>query len=197
MKFLRLIGALLSVFVLLGLFACQKPAETSVPETAASSVPSVKKSSPEEIQALIQACREGDLEKVKELIAAGVDVNGAYWPSCDVCRRGLRGCTCPSSETPLLVASWTGNVRIVKELIKAGADVNKSNSSNETPLMFASSQGHYKVVKILLSAGANVKVRSKSFSSSFGHRSYTALDFARAHGHEKIVKMLLRAKSKE
>jgi ankyrin repeat protein len=88
-----------------------------------------------------KAVVDKNLQKVKELIAAGADVN-----------KGRMG-----GFTPLFAASQFGHLEIVKELLAAGADVNKaSNAYNYTPLYYASKYGHLEIVKALIKEGANV-----------------------------------------
>ena len=152
-----------------------------------------------QVKEFIEACKQGNLEKVRALIKQGVDVNmsvweirGVYQSKPPVFGRTMRsGFTTPSSQTPLLVAISNRHIDIVKELINAGANVNKGNSSKETPLMFASIGGHNEIVKILLSAGADINAKSSSYSSSKGPRSYTALYFASENGHLQVENTLL------
>ena len=54
------------------------------------------------------ACIKGDLERVRQLIQEGQDVN-----------RGNR-----FGWTPLMLAALNGHDQVVQELIRAGADVN-------------------------------------------------------------------------
>lgn len=159
---------------------------------------------PDQVKDLFESCKSGKIEKIRELIKQGADVNLAVWEQGDAYyakqpplnRHIPSGFTFPSSKTPLLVAISAEHSEVVKELIKAGADVNKGNSRRETPLMFASGNGSLKIVKTLLSAGANVNAKSSSYSDSTGPRSYTALYFASKGGHLSIVKALLAAGAK-
>ena len=94
--------------------------------------------------AFLSACREGDLERVRQLIQDGQDVN----------RRDSYG------WTPLMVAAVWGRDQIVCELIRAGADVNGKDNYNykQTALHWASWRGHSSVVTTLAEAGANLNV---------------------------------------
>ena len=90
------------------------------------------------------ACREGDLERVRQLIKDGQDVN--------------RGDS--YGVTPLMEAARNGHDQIVRELIRAGADVNgKGNYYKQTALHLASRSGHSIVIKTLAEAGANLNVQ--------------------------------------
>ena len=56
----------------------------------------------------LQASKYGNIEKVKELLALGIDIN----------IKDVEG------WTALIWASYMGNTEIVRELIKAGANLN-------------------------------------------------------------------------
>ena len=86
------------------------------------------------------ACEEGDLERVRQLIQDGQDVN--------------RGDS--DGTTPLMEAANKGHDEVVHELIRAGADVNGEDDYEQTALHLASSCGHSSVVKTLTEAGANL-----------------------------------------
>ena len=120
------------------------------------------------METLIQVCKDGNIELVKELIdTVGVNIN------ChDVC-----------GDTALIWASLFGHVEIVKELIKAGANVNLQDKYGETALMWASQNGHVEVVKELIdTVGANVELRDKNGD--------TALMWASHGGHVEVVKLI-------
>ncbi|MBS0265629.1 MAG: ankyrin repeat domain-containing protein [Planctomycetes bacterium] len=91
---------------------------------------------------LHQAVEAGDLETVRQLIAAGGAVdqidNGRF------------------NVTPLLVASRLGHLAIVRVLIKAGAQVNHADHDGFTSVNSAARAGHWEVVKFLIWEGADV-----------------------------------------
>lgn len=94
---------------------------------------------------LQRACKKGDLEAVKNLIARGADANES----------DFGGFTC------LHEAALAGNTKIVEFLIKKGADVNKQAleaGDSETPLMDASENKHVETVKVLLSHGTDPNI---------------------------------------
>lgn len=97
-----------------------------------------------------EACHKGDLEKVKDLIAQGVDVN----------QRGS------STWFPLYMTCNKGHTEIVKELIKAGADVNLTADMGWTSLMNAAEYGFPDIVKILLEAGADVNATTDNLETA-------------------------------
>ena len=150
---------------------------------------------------LMDACRNGYLDVVTELIQRGANVNV-------VCDWGY-------GRTPLFAAAGWGHINnIMIELIKAGADINYKNKKGHTalytacvnkrediaillikagadlggdregmtPLMFAASDGLTRLVKELCYHGADVNART-------GCRS--ALEFAaRDNRHVEVVKFL-------
>ena len=73
---------------------------------------------PEADRALIDASREGNIEAVKQHLAAGTDVNA----------KDNRG------RTPLLWAAFTDRMEIAELLIAKGADVNAKSKEGKTPL---------------------------------------------------------------
>ena len=68
------------------------------------------------------ATRTGDIEVVKQHIAAGTDVNA---------KTGL------DKWTPLLLAAWYGHKEIADLFIANGADVNANGADGRTPLDWA------------------------------------------------------------
>ncbi len=113
-----------------------------------------------ELTPLIYAARANDLESVKVLLAAGVDINqtsGYGW-------------------SPLLVATQNRYYKLGAYLMEHGADVNLANKGGWTPLYLATDNrniesGDYPVrkgdmdhldfIKLLLDKGANVNARMK------------------------------------
>lgn len=94
---------------------------------------------------LQRACKKGDIEAVKNLIARGADANES----------DFGGFTC------LHEAALAGNTEIVEFLIKKGADVNKQAleaGDSETPLMDASENRHVDTVRVLLENGADPNI---------------------------------------
>ena len=67
---------------------------------------------------IVDAAAKGDLEKVKQHLAAGTDINE---------RAGEH------ESTALHAAAYYGNLEIVKFLIEKGADINARNKHDQTP----------------------------------------------------------------
>jgi ankyrin repeat protein len=89
------------------------------------------------------AIRQNDLAQLKQLLAAGSDVN-------------LRD---PRGSTPLMQAAAIGSLEAMKLLLKAGADVNAKNGLDATALIWGASDPAK--VRLLVDAGAGVNARSK------------------------------------
>ena len=120
--------------------------------------------------ALLGACREGDLLKVRQLIKEGHNVN----------TRG--GCV---GTTPLIEAALGGHGQVVEELIREGADVNGKSAVQRAALHYASWNGHCSVVKTLCTAGADTNVQDKE--------GETPLIRAAKLGSDEMVCELIRA----
>ena len=81
----------------------------------------------------LQASETGNINKVKELLALGVDINikdEEGWAA-------------------LTLASYEGHIEIVRELIKAGANLNIQDEEGWTALDYAKAKGYNDIVEIL------------------------------------------------
>ena len=117
------------------------------------------------------ACEEGNLERVRQLIQDGQDVNTT---------RGDR-----FETTPLICAAVSGHVQVVGELIRAGARVNAKDNRKQTALHRASWWGHSSVVATLIEAGANLNEQDEN--------GMTPLMKAAVSGHVQVIRELIRA----
>jgi ankyrin repeat protein len=88
---------------------------------------------------LIDAAREGDLEAVKSLIKAEVNVN---------VKKG-------DGSTALHYAVHRNNLDLVSSLIKAGAEPGAANEYGVTPLSLACTNRNIDIVKLLLETGTD------------------------------------------
>ncbi|MDC0308981.1 ankyrin repeat domain-containing protein [bacterium] len=90
------------------------------------------------------AARDGNIEAVKQHLAAGADVNAK-----EIAR-----------QTPLHYAAFNGHKEIVELLIDAGADVNaKPDLFGWVPLHNAVRGGQKEVAELLISKGADVNTK--------------------------------------
>ncbi len=114
---------------------------------------------------LLDAARLAQLERAKELLAAGADVNVADW-------RGF---------TPLMWASAAGNAALVRSLLDAGAVPDRRATDGTTALMLAAANGFVDVVRLLLSRGADAAVVKGGA---------TARQLAAGRGHQETATLL-------
>lgn len=99
---------------------------------------------------LTEAAAKGNLEAVKQHIAAKSDLNQK-----DPSPNG-------AEATPLGVAAAFGHTEVVKALIEAGADVDKRDKNGSSPLHTAAFMCHAEIVKALLEKGANKNGRNNN-----------------------------------
>ena len=90
-----------------------------------------KTANPQADRALLDAITKGDVEAVKQQLAAGADVKAA---------RGW---------APLHNAANADHKEIVELLINNGADVNATHNGGGTPLHRAAREGHKQIVELL------------------------------------------------
>jgi ankyrin repeat protein len=108
---------------------------------------------------LHKAAREGDADRVRELLDAGADVNVR-----NADKQRLQ-------YTPLHWAAYYGHLEIAEILISRGADLDAEDPDYSTPLYLAAEEGHPKVVEFLISKGAEVNVKSSWWGYTPLHRA--------------------------
>ncbi|XP_064457287.1 ankyrin repeat domain-containing protein 17-like isoform X2 [Ornithodoros turicata] len=170
--------------------------------TSVAAVPMPPQGTHQTSRTLAEACSDGDVRAVRQLLDEGRDVN-------EVTEEGesLLSLACASGytelaqlllamranvedrglkdTTPLMEAANAGHVAIVRLLIEHGADVNAQTAQGHTPLMFACSGGHEEVARALVAAGANVEDHNEN-----GH---TPLMEAASAGHVSTARVLVEA----
>ena len=119
---------------------------------------------------LLEAARNGDVERLRLLVDAEAFVN-----SVD-----------NEGRTVIYSAACEGHAECVKVLLSVpGVDVNKANQNGCTPLYMAVEEGHIECVNLLLSApGVDVNIAEKSNGN-------TPLHWAVKEKHYKCVEALL------
>ncbi|MFA6252162.1 MAG: ankyrin repeat domain-containing protein [Candidatus Paceibacterota bacterium] len=121
--------------------------------------------------ALIENVEKKNLNKIRQLIKDGFNINAAN----------------EDKETALMFAADSKEVEIVKELIKAGANVNARDAYNNTPLVFAirytKGDEGLETVKELIKAGADVNAKATNQGLPILAIAY----------NPKIVKELIKA----
>lgn len=128
------------------------------------------------VEELWHAAWAGDVERVKEILAAGYhDVNGLNRWQVDSDPRGWR-------RTPLHAAAVRGHLRLAEYLIFEHADVNARTRYGDTPLHFAVDNGHAEIVASLRKAGADLTLKNDD--------DETPLDRARKMGRPDVMSAL-------
>jgi ankyrin repeat protein len=111
----------------------------------------------------------GDVEAVKEFLAAGADVNVK-----DDTYGGF---------TPLHIAA---NKEVAELLIANGADVNAKDDGGVTPLHSASTFGHKEITELLITKGADVNAKTNDgytpLDRAILNEDTEAADLLRKHG---------------
>ena len=115
------------------------------------------------------AAHKGNIEAVKQHLAAGTDVNAN-----------------DTGLTPLHYAAGEGHKELVELLIVKGADVSAKNKFGETPLHWAAGEGHKELVELLIANGADVNARRSKYGGG-----YTPLHVAATEGHKEIAELLV------
>ena len=108
-------------------------AQAATPEPTTAKVPDIS---------MHEAALMGNIEVVKQHIAAGTDVN--------VKSERYGG------STPLHLTARSNRKEIAELLIAEGADVNAKNDSRQTPLHVAAARGRKEIIELLIANGANV-----------------------------------------
>lgn len=116
---------------------------------------------------LLQAAQEGDLAKLRILLASEIDLEE---------RSG-------DDRTALIIAAQGGHTETVQALLASGARVNNAKQSGVTPLHVASYNGHTEAVQALLANGALI--------NNADELGVTALHLAAYNGHTEAVKTLI------
>jgi ankyrin repeat protein len=120
-----------------------------------------------------QAIRRGDLEAVRRLVGAGLDINA----------RDRYG------QTALMIAAHGGRSDVVTFLVEHGAQLDRTAKYGLSALMLAVIRGDLGIATILVSAGADLTIRG---TGAPGFAGKTAFDLAVAQGRPDIGALLRR-----
>ena len=113
------------------------------------------------------AAARGDIEAVKQHLAAGTDVN-----AMDSFR-----------QTALHLAAQQGHEEVAELLIVNGADLEAKNKDGLTPLHVAALKGHKEIAELLIAEGADVNAKDK-----YG---FTPLHQAAVKGRKEMAELLI------
>ncbi len=114
-----------------------------------------------------EAAKTGNIEAVKQHLAAGSDVNEQ-----DRYKRA-----------PLHYAATEGHKEIVGLLISKSADVNEKWMKGRTALFAVAQKGHKEIAELLIDSGANVNLK--------GEEGLTPLHITAMFGRPAIAKLLI------
>lgn len=129
--------------------APQEPVSTApvAPATPAVTAPAVQ--APAEgvpsaatQDALIEAIRTNNVDRVRMLVTSGVDVNSSTAPG----------------QNPVILATRHASIEVLKMLTGAGANVNVADEIGQTPLHIAAGRGELEKVKMLIALNVPVEV---------------------------------------
>ena len=102
-------------------------------------------SNQETLDQLFNACKQGRIRKVQELLAKLDDIDFIND------HKGING------KTLLQEAAESHRLGIVKVLLDKGADVNAVSNANDTALHIAATNGDTDIINLLLSRNADIK----------------------------------------
>src|SRR5262249_55586025 len=117
-------------------------------------------------EAFIRAVETDNVDRVREMLARGVDPNIVD----------------PHGEPVLVGAARGGWERTVDTLLAAGAKVDAANAFGDRPIMVAALNGHLSIVKTLFRRGATLDTPG-----------WTPLIYAATNGQTEVVRYLLDA----
>ncbi len=153
-----------------------------------------------------EAAYEGNIEAVKQHLAAGTDVNKRIWndvlqenitplDSANLSasdnqnevvnilkKHGGKADAWFNAHESIHKAAIGGNIEVLKQHLAAGGDVNAKAEGGGTPSHLAAYAGHKEIAKLLIAKGANVNAQHEGGG--------TALDMATFSNHNEIVDLL-------
>jgi len=118
-------------------------------------------------QSLIEQAKQGNTERVKELLQSGAAINA----------------TDEAGRTAVMAAAYNNHVETVQLLIEEGADIDIRDRNLNNVFLYAGAEGQLEILRLAIAAGAD-----PTLTNRFGG---TALIPASERGHVEIVRELL------
>jgi len=118
---------------------------------------------------IFTASGEGNIERIKELLDSGTNVNMI---DTDI-----------NKWTALMLSADAGNINVVQLLLERGANVNMIDYSGRTALIMATISGSLDIVNLLIRNGADINI--------WDNNDHNALDYARQKNFQDIIDILL------
>jgi quinoprotein dehydrogenase-associated probable ABC transporter substrate-binding protein len=186
----------------------KKPEETTTasmpPPIHTSSLPELKASlahGAKPLDELANAVVADDAERVRYLIAHGVDLNARFLDGTTALTNATRfgfndlvtvlldgkadpNATDISEWTPLMFAAWIDDPAVVRQLVKAGGKLELADTKGLTALGVAAQNGKAKALEALVTSGADV-------NKTVGTAGYTPLMLASIASSEDIASFLI------
>ena len=147
------------------------------------------------------ACKTGDLKKVKYLLARSKKINVKYLNAMYTLNFAVMdgysnivkllvdmGANVNKGDSyyecrPLHDACRKGYLKIAEILVENGADIDATTYfSNSTPLHYAAIKQNYEIIKLLFENGCKTEIRNK--------QNVTALELAMDRGYIDVVKVI-------
>ena len=153
-------------------------------------------------ESVADAAKQGDLEKVRTLLARSADVDtafgdgmtGLHWAASAgntemaelliAAGADFEATTRIGAHTPLHVAAKAGRGPVVEILLEAGSDATATTTAGATPLHFAAASGSAEAVIALLEHDAEADSREPQWGQ-------TPLMFAAASGRAEVIAVLI------
>ncbi|XP_036058773.1 2-5A-dependent ribonuclease [Onychomys torridus] len=165
----------------------------------------------EDSLSLIEAVKEGNVDRIQQLLQRGADVNvcedtGGWTPlhnavqlgrvdivelllghGADAHRRKKNG------ATPFIIAGIHGDVRLLEIFLSRGAAVDEHDLNGFTAFMEAAEKGNVEALRFLFDKGANVNLKRVTTEDKrrLKQGGATALMSAAENGHIEVLSILL------
>ena len=147
-----------------------------------------------------QAVFDGNIEAVKQHLAAGTDVNAKdedgktpldravffkNKETADLLRKhGGKTSNWLNADDSIHSAASAGHIEAVKQHLAAGTDVNAKSERGATPLHRAATFGHKEIAELLIDKGADVNAVG-------GLLGWTPLHWAASEGRKEVAELLI------